>query len=233
VSLLASFQNMLLLLETIQMRSKLTRISRILLMTLAAALTTTTYFTSAQAEEKTDTAILAGGCFWCVESDFDHVPGVINTVSGYTGGTIDNPTYKVVSAGGSGHLEAVKITYDPGKISYQELLDIFWRSVNPTDDGGQFCDRGESYKTAIYVNSPDQRQHAEFSKRQIDTSGVLLNPIVTPIIDASTFYPSEDYHQDYASKNPIRYKYYRYRCGRDEDIREIWGDQAFRGITEH
>ncbi|MEH6524551.1 MAG: peptide-methionine (S)-S-oxide reductase MsrA [Sneathiella sp.] len=215
------------------MRTLIKRFGQVLLVSMTAILGTSTITWHAQAADNTDTVVLAGGCFWCVESDFDNVPGVVDTVSGYTGGTVENPTYKVVSAGDSGHLEAVKITFDPEKVSYQELLDVFWRSVDPTDDGGQFCDRGESYKTAIYVNSPEQRQSAEISKRLIDASGVLSDPVVTPIIDATTFYPSEEYHQDYYTKNPIRYKYYRYSCGRDKRVREVWGDQAYSGITEH
>lgn len=204
-----------------------------ILISITVILGATIFAWQAQATDKTDTVIFAGGCFWCVESDFDNVPGVVKTVSGYTGGAIENPTYKIVSAGGSGHLEAVKIAFDPDIVSYQELLDVFWRSVDPTDDGGQFCDRGESYKTAIYVNSPQQRQSAEDSKRLIDASGILKDPVVTPVIDATAFYPSEEYHQDYYTKNPVRYKFYRYSCGRDKRVRDLWGDQAYRGITEH
>lgn len=215
------------------MRRIITRFVQIILLSMTAMLGTSTIVWYAQAANSTDTVIFAGGCFWCVESDFDSVPGVMDTVSGYTGGTVENPTYKVVSAGGSGHLEAVKITYDPDKLSYQKLLDIFWRSVDPTDDGGQFCDRGESYKTAIFVNSPEQWQSAENSKRLIDASGILKDPVVTPVIDATTFYPSEEYHQNYYTKNPVRYKFYRYSCGRDKRVRDLWGDQAYRGITEH
>jgi peptide-methionine (S)-S-oxide reductase len=215
------------------MRRIITRFGQIILLSMTAMLGTSTIVWYAQAADNTETAIFAGGCFWCVESDFDNVPGVVDTLSGYTGGTTENPTYKIVSAGGSGHLEAVKITYDPDKVSYQELLDVFWRSVDPTDDGGQFCDRGDSYKTAIYVNSPEQRQSAENSKSQIDASGIPKDPVVTPVIDATTFYPSEEYHQNYYTKNPVRYKFYRYSCGRDKRVRDLWGDQAYRGITEH
>jgi len=215
------------------MRRIITRFGQIILLSMTAMLGTSTIVWYAQAADNTETAIFAGGCFWCVESDFDNVPGVVDTLSGYTGGTTENPTYKIVSAGGSGHLEAVKITYDPNKVSYQELLDVFWRSVDPTDDGGQFCDRGDSYKTAIYVNSPEQRQSAENSKSQIDASGIPKDPVVTPVIDATTFYPSEEYHQNYYTKNPVRYKFYRYSCGRDKRVRDLWGDQAYRGITEH
>ncbi|MDA2917106.1 peptide-methionine (S)-S-oxide reductase MsrA [Nitrospinae bacterium AH_259_B05_G02_I21] len=168
-------------------------------------------------------ATFAGGCFWCVESDFDKVPGVVRTISGYTGGLFKNPTYKQVSAGGTGHREAVQIFYDSKKVSYEKLLDIFWRSVDPTDAGGQFCDRGRSYETAIFANSPAQKRLAEASKQKLKKSGVLKMPIVTPIETAGAFYPAEDYHQDYYKKNPLRYKYYRYGCGRDARIREVWG----------
>lgn len=188
---------------------------------------------SSQAAAAEETAILAGGCFWCVESDFDHVPGVLETTSGYIGGKTPNPTYKIVSAGGSGYLEAVEIVFDPDKISYAKLLDIFWRSVDPTDDGGQFCDRGESYKTAIFVTSDAQKSTAEKSKAALNASGLLKNPVVTPIRTATKFYPSEDYHQNYAEINPIRYSFYRFNCGRDAKVEELWGDQAHRGIMEH
>jgi len=178
-------------------------------------------------------AVFAGGCFWCVESDFDGVPGVVRTVSGYTGGHLKDPTYRDVTIGGTGHREAVQIFYDPGKVGYGQLLDVFWRSVDPTDPDGQFCDRGQSYKTAIFVASAEERRLAEASKRAIETSGKLGAPIVTPIEDAGPFYPAEDYHQDYYEKNPVRYKFYRYRCGRDSRIKELWGDEALRGIAKH
>ncbi len=178
-------------------------------------------------------AIFAGGCFWCVESDFDHVPGVTKTISGYTGGSLKNPTYKAVTAGGTGHREAVQIFYDPSKVSYEMLLDVFWRSVDPTDGGGQFCDRGVSYQTAIFATTPEQRELAEASKTALQDSGVLKQPIVTPIEDAGEFYPAEDYHQGYYKKNPVRYKFYRFSCGRDGRVRDLWGDQAHRGIEAH
>lgn len=171
-------------------------------------------------------ATFAGGCFWCVEADFDKVPGVVRTVSGYTGGHLKDPTYRQVSAGGTGHREAVRILYDPEKVSYEELLGVFWRNVDPTDDGGQFCDRGPSYETAIFANSPEQRRLAEASKRKLEDSGALDKPVVTPIETAGEFYPAEEYHQDYYKKNPIRYKFYRYSCGRDARLEELWGDKA-------
>lgn len=185
------------------------------------------------AEQNKETAIFAGGCFWCVESDFDHVPGVLQTISGYTGGTLENPTYRSVTAGGSGHYEAVEITFDPNIVSYADLLNIFWRSVDPTDDGGQFCDRGDSYKTAIFTRSESQNNLAEISKEEISASGALNKTVATPILPAKTFYPAEDYHQNYYEKNPVRYKYYRFSCGRDAKVEKIWGEQAYQGITDH
>ncbi len=176
------------------------------------------------------TAIFAGGCFWCVESDFDKVPGVLRTTSGYIGGHLANPTYDDVTAGGSGHLEAVKIEFDPAEIGYPRLLHIFWRSVDPTDGGGQFCDRGESYTTAVFAVGPEQRRLAEASRTALVRSGVLSAPVATPIETAGSFYPAEDYHQDYHEKNPLRYKFYRFTCGRDRRVKELWGDQAYDGI---
>lgn len=179
----------------------------------------------------TEKAIFAGGCFWCVESDFENVPGVIEAVSGYTGGTLDNPTYKKVSKGGTGHYEAVEITFDPNKVSYGELVEIFWRSVDPTDGGGQFCDRGDSYKTAIFAVDATQKSIAKKSKARL--KGALSGPIVTPIVDAKEFFVAEKVHQNYYKTHSIRYKYYRNGCGRDKRIRAIWGAQAHRGITKH
>ncbi len=184
-------------------------------------------------EKDLQVATFAGGCFWCVESDFDSVPGVVRTISGYTGGLLINPSYEQVTAGGSGHREAVQIFYDPKKVTYAMLLEIFWRSVDPTDDGGQFCDRGESYKTAIFANSPEQKRLAEESKRRLQESAVLSRPIVTAIETAGPFYAAEAYHQNYYKKNPIRYKVYRFGCGRDARIEELWGEEAHRGIAKH
>ncbi|MEQ8194409.1 MAG: peptide-methionine (S)-S-oxide reductase MsrA [Rhodospirillales bacterium] len=177
------------------------------------------------------TAIFAGGCFWCVESDFDKVPGVVKTVSGYIGGTVKNPTYRQVTAGGTGHREAVKIIFDPGKVTYEHLLHVFWRSIDPTDGGGQFCDRGESYKSAIFTSSVEQRRLAESSKK--DVAKKLNKPVATTVEQAGTFYPAEGYHQNYYEENPIRYNFYRSRCGRDARIRDVWGDEAFSGIKGH
>ena len=178
-------------------------------------------------------ATFAGGCFWCVESDFDAVPGVVETISGYTGGTVDNPTYKQVSEGGTGHREAVQIRYDPKQVSYERLLHIFWRSVDPTDDGGQFCDRGESYQTAIFAGNREERRLAESSKEALEQSMVLDEPVVTPIEPAGEFYPAEGYHQDYYTKNPVRYRFYRFSCGRDSRVQQVWGRQAHEGIEGH
>ncbi len=188
---------------------------------------------SRAAENDPEAATFAGGCFWCVESDFDHVPGVVRTVSGYTGGTLDNPTYRQVSAGGTGHREAVQIFFDPKKVTYATLLEIFWRSIDPTDEGGQFCDRGDSYTTTIFANSPEQKRLAEESKRRLEQSGVLPRPIATAIEVAGPFYPAEDYHQDYYKKNPLRYNLYLFGCGRHARIRDLWGAEAHRGIEKH
>ena len=188
---------------------------------------------SSAAEKDLQSAIFAGGCFWCVESDFDNVPGVVRTISGYTGGVLVDPTYKRVTAGGTGHREAVQIFYDPEIVTYATLLEIFWRSVDPTDDGGQFCDRGESYKTAIFTASPEQERLAEDSKHRLQQSAVLDQPIVTTVEAAGPFYRAEDYHQNYYKKSPLHYKFYRYRCGRDTRIKELWGKDAHRGIVTH
>ena len=168
-----------------------------------------------------ETAVFAGGCFWCTEADFEKVPGVTSAVSGYTGGTTRNPTYKQVSAGGTGHYEAVRITFDPTRVSYEKLVDYYFRTVDPTDAEGQFCDRGESYRTAIFALSAAQRKAAEAEKAEV--SKELDGPIVTPVLGASVFYPAEDYHQDYYKKNKLKYGYYRGRCGRDARLKEVWG----------
>ena len=178
-------------------------------------------------------ATFAGGCFWCVESDFDAVPGVVETISGYTGGTVADPTYKQVSKGGTGHREAVQIRYDPEQVSYERLLHIFWRSVDPTDGGGQFCDRGESYQTAIFAGNEEERRLAEASKEALEQSTVLDAPVVTPIEPAGEFYLAEGYHQDYYTKNPVRYRFYRFSCGRDSRVQQVWGRQAHEGIERH
>lgn len=169
------------------------------------------------------TATFAGGCFWCVESDFDKVDGVVGTVSGYTGGALANPTYEQVSYTDTGHYEAVEITYDPAVVDYQTLVKFFFRHVDPTDPTGQFCDKGESYRTAVFVSSPEEREIAEREIAAIERDGILPAPIITPVLDTSTFWDAEDYHQDYYQKNPLRYKYYRNACGRDKRIKALWG----------
>jgi peptide-methionine (S)-S-oxide reductase len=172
----------------------------------------------------TATAIFAGGCFWCMEPPFDKLPGVVATTSGYTGGQKMNPTYEQVSAGDTGHVEAMQVTYDPKLVSYEKLLEVFWRNVDPLDKGGQFCDRGSTYTTAIFYANEEQKKLAEQSKAAIEKQ--LGKPVVTAIRPAATFYAAEDYHQDYYQKNPLRYKYYRYSCGRDQRLEELWGKQG-------
>ena len=195
---------------------------------------TIAYLSTANADEtlpidakpvNVEEAIFAGGCFWCVESDFDKVNGVVDTISGYTGGTVPNPTYKQVSKETTGHYEAVKVIYDPNVVSYSELVEYFWRHVDPTDAGGQFCDRGQSYATAIFAKPGEERVIAEASKAALEDSGVLADPVVTPILDADTFWRAEEYHQDYYKKNPFRYNYYRRGCGRDKRVEEVWAKE--------
>ena len=171
---------------------------------------------------KTAETVFAGGCFWCTESDFEKVEGVIEAVSGYTGGPLANPTYEQVSAGGTGHLEAVKVIYDPSKITHEQLLQVFWRHVNPTDGGGQFVDRGAQYRSAIFYANDQERQLAEASKEALRAGGRFDKPIATEILPLGTFYPAEDYHQDYYKKNPLRYRYYRAGSGRDQFLESVW-----------
>jgi peptide methionine sulfoxide reductase msrA/msrB len=171
------------------------------------------------------TATFAGGCFWCVESDFEKVDGVIEAVSGYAGGDEPNPTYKQVSSGRTGHTEAVQITYDPNKVSYQELLDVLWRHMDPTDAGGQFADRGSQYRPAVFYHDEEQKRIAEESRAELEKSGRFSKPIATEIVPLTEFYPAEEYHQDYYSKNPLRYKMYRYGSGRDQFLKSKWGDE--------
>jgi peptide-methionine (S)-S-oxide reductase len=166
-------------------------------------------------------ATFAGGCFWCVESDFDHVKGVISTTSGYTGGHVKNPTYHQVSAGGTGHAESVEIIYDPGQVTYAQLLTYFWHHVDPTVKDRQFCDVGHQYRTAIFVHNDEQRKLAEASKKKVEAE--LKKPIYTEIVAAGPFYKAEGYHQDYYKKNPVQYRFYRWNCGRDQRIKQIWG----------
>lgn len=167
-------------------------------------------------------ATFAGGCFWCVEADFEKVNGVVEAISGYTGGRTDNPSYEEVSSGKTGHVEAVQIIYDPAKVSYEELLDFFWKHIDPTDPGGQFVDRGEQYRSIIFYHDEGQKAEAEKSKRELESSGRYDKPIVTEIVPFSKFYRAEEYHQGYYKKNPVRYKYYRFMSGRDQFITKIW-----------
>ncbi len=176
----------------------------------------------------TATATFAGGCFWCTEADFDKVEGVISTTSGYIGGRTANPTYESVTAGGTGHAEAVQVVYDPSKVSYAKLLEYFWRTIDPTVKDRQFCDVGSSYRSAIFVHDDQQRALAEASKKALSTSKPFREPIVTEIVKATTFYPAEEYHQDYYLKNPVRYKFYRFNCGRDARLKQLWGGQALQ-----
>jgi peptide-methionine (S)-S-oxide reductase len=171
-------------------------------------------------------AIFSGGCFWCVESDFDKVPGVVATISGYTGGRKVNPTYEEVSSGTTGHAESVEVIYDPKKVTYEHLLDVFWVSIDPTVKDRQFCDTGNQYRTAIFYSNDEQRRAAEASRKKIEATKPFKAAIVTEITMAGTFYPAEDYHQDFYLKNPVRYKFYRTGCGRDARLKELWGDRA-------
>jgi peptide-methionine (S)-S-oxide reductase len=176
------------------------------------------------------TATFAGGCFWCMEPPFDRLEGVISTISGYMGGHVDQPTYQQVSAGGSGHAEVVQITYDPSLIDYTTLLHNFWRNIDPTDANGQFCDKGRQYRSEIFYHNTEQRDLAEQSKTALNNKP-FTGKITTDITSAATFYPAEQYHQNYYQKNPISYKYYRYACGRDKRLEQLWGTQTT--TTDH
>jgi peptide-methionine (S)-S-oxide reductase len=171
--------------------------------------------------QATAKATFAGGCFWCVEADFDKVEGVISTTSGYTGGRSVNPSYEEVSRGGTGHAEAVEIVYDPAKVSYEKLLEVFWHNIDPLAKDRQFCDHGDQYRSAIFYHGQEQRALAEASKAQVATR--FKQPIQTEIVAAEPFYKAEEYHQDYYKKNPIRYRFYRFNCGRDARLEELWG----------
>lgn len=192
-------------------------------LSLITALIVGTGAVHAASPSEVETATFAGGCFWCVEADFDKVEGVISTTSGYIGGDKKNPTYKQVSAGGTGHTEAVQIVYDPAKVTYAELLKVLWRNIDPTTPNRQFCDAGSQYRAEIFHHNEKQKDLAEQSKREIESTKSFEAPIVTQITMASEFYPAEEYHQDYYLKNPIRYKIYRYGCGRDKRLKQLWG----------
>ena len=175
------------------------------------------------ADSKTEIATFAGGCFWCMEPPFDKLDGVLSTTSGYTGGHQANPTYKQVSAGSTGHTEAIQIEYDPAKVSYEDLLTVFWMNIDPTTANSQFCDHGSQYRSGIFYHDDKQKTAAEKSLNNLKQTKSFDEAVVTEITSASTFYPAEDYHQDYYQKNPLRYKYYRYSCGRDQRLEKLWG----------
>jgi peptide-methionine (S)-S-oxide reductase len=178
--------------------------------------------TSAQEpDDNIQKAVFAGGCFWCMEPPYDKLDGVLKTTSGYSGGKVKNPTYEQVSSGRTGHAEVVQVTYDANKVSYQQLLDVFWKNVDPLDGGGQFCDRGNQYRSAIFYGSAEEKRLAEASKQRVGQQ--LGKAVATQVVPEATFYPAEDYHQNYYQKNPVRYKFYRYRCGRDQRLEEVWG----------
>lgn len=198
----------------------------VLVFTIAAATTTAWAQASGDESAQLARATFAGGCFWCMEPPYDKLEGVFETTSGYIGGEVDDPTYEQVSAGGTGHAEAVQVTYDPTKVSYQTLLDVFWHNVDPTDAGGQFCDRGSQYRTAIFYHDQEQRRLAETSKAELEQGDQIEAPIVTEIVPAGDFYPAEDYHQDYYRKSKLAYTFYRWSCGRDQRLEALWGELA-------
>lgn len=199
------------------------RASTLLAVAIAAASCSGAATSQAPAQTKSGSAqaVFAGGCFWCTESDFDKIPGVLSTTSGYIGGKLRNPTYEQVSAGGTGHIEAVRVTFDPARVSYSTLAARFIRTVDPLDSGGSFCDRGYHYRSAFFVATPAERRVAERIKAS--TQALLKKPVATLVLPAATFYPAETYHQDYYKKNPVRYRFYRLNCGRDARLNNVWG----------
>jgi peptide-methionine (S)-S-oxide reductase len=207
----------------------LQRPALIIALTAGVLATGLAFFSSAGAEDRrfedaparVATAVFAGGCFWCVEADFDKVDGVIETISGYTGGTVENPTYKQVTRGGTGHYEAVKVTYDPAKVSYEQLADYFVRHIDPTDAEGQFCDKGDSYRAALFVSGQGERDAAESAL--LETKEILGREVATEVLAAGAFWPAEDYHQDYYIRSAVKYQFYRKACGRDARIEKLWG----------
>ena len=182
--------------------------------------------TTAMAAINLEKATFAGGCFWCMEHPFDEIPGVVSVTSGYTGGQKKNPTYEEVSAGGTGHAESVQVVYDPARVTYEKLLNVFWHNIDPTAKDRQFCDSGNQYRSAIFYHNEEQHRPALQSKALLEKNKTFKGPVVTEIVQATEFYPAEDYHQHYYKKNPIRYKYYRFRCGRDQRLEELWGNAA-------
>jgi peptide-methionine (S)-S-oxide reductase len=207
------------------MRVRLLTVAGIIALALPVVAQQPAFDFSSLAEDE-DAAVLAGGCFWCMEPPYDELDGVVETISGYTGGSVENPTYQQVVRNNTGHYEAVIVVYRPEEISYDELLDVFWVNIDPLDAGGQFCDRGSSYRSAIFYRDNDQRQTAESSKTELSESGRLRRDIVTEILPAEEFYVAEEYHQDYYRKNPLRYRTYRSGCGRDARLRQLWGADA-------
>jgi peptide methionine sulfoxide reductase msrA/msrB len=186
----------------------------------------------AKEEKNLQKATFAGGCFWCVEADFEKLPGVVKVISGYTGGHKENPSYEEVSSGTTGHVEAVQVYYDPSKIIYEELLDYFWKHIDPTDPGGQFVDRGSQYRSVIFYHDEEQKRLAEKSKEALSKFGKFNKPIVTEILKFTKFYEAEEYHQDYYKKNPLRYKFYRYNSGRDQFLKKVWGEEMKTSKTQ-
>lgn len=184
---------------------------------------------SAEVNKGSATAVFAGGCFWCMEPPFDKLEGVISTISGYTGGHTENPTYKKVSSNTTGHYEALQVTYDPSIVDYATLLNVFWHNIDPLDAKGQFCDKGESYRTAIFYDNAEQKKLAETSKQELIDASLFKEDIATVILETKTFYPAEEYHQDYYKKSSLKYKYYRFSCGRDKRLQELWKDSAGKG----
>jgi peptide-methionine (S)-S-oxide reductase len=181
---------------------------------------------TAMAAINIEKATFAGGCFWCMEHPFDEIPGVVSVTSGYTGGRKRNPTYEEVSAGGTGHAESVQVVYDPARVTYEKLLNVFWHNIDPTAKDRQFCDIGNQYRSAIFYHNEEQHRLAMRSKSLLEKNKTFKEPVVTGIVPATEFYPAEDYHQHYYKKNPIRYKYYRFICGRDQRLKELWGTAA-------
>ena len=173
----------------------------------------------------TETIVLAGGCFWCLESDLEKLPGVVEAVSGYSGGHVPSPSYRQVTSGNTGHREVVEVTFNSRVLPLEDLLQVFWRNIDPLDNGGQFCDRGEQYTSAIFVATAQQRDAAEASLDAVQAQ-LTDQPVATPILPAATFYPAEDYHQNYAKTHPVRYRYYRWSCGRDRRLKQLWGDNT-------
>lgn len=191
-------------------------------MKIALILFLSLFIHSVFADKQPEIAIFAGGCFWCMEPPFDKLDGVISTTSGYTAGQKENPGYEEVSSGDTGHTEAVQIVFDPEKVSYEELLDVFWKNIDPFVINRQFCDSGNQYRSGIYYLNQDQEKSAKLSLQHLEKTKTIEKPVVTEIVAASTFYPAEEYHQDYYIKNPLRYKFYRYSCGRDQRLEELW-----------